>query len=446
MNAPLKPDKKRAKAERIINTLIDAGFEAYLVGGCVRDQLLGVECPDYDIATSAHPEQVQAIFKRTVAIGASFGVILVMDGDDSFEVATFRSDDRYIDGRRPVSVRFVSAKEDVERRDFTINGLLYDIRSNRVIDYTYGVSDLNNKILRTIGDPTSRFTEDKLRLMRAVRFASRFSLQIEPETWNAVQKLAHQIIEVSSERIRDELDKMLMGPNPHKAMELLSDSGIMKIILPEILRLKGVEQPPEFHPEGDVWQHTMLMLQIMDEQKIPRTKELVWSILLHDVGKPDTFYRASDRIRFNNHNTVGKTISERILKRLKVSSNLLDSVTEAVNNHMAFMNVPNMRVNTLKKLIRKPTFPMELELHKLDCLSSHRDMKITEILQTKLHELGAEKISPPPLITGKDLLKMGYKPGPLFKKILEEVEDQQLLEVIKTEKEATEFVILRFPL
>jgi poly(A) polymerase len=449
MNSPHVQDKKREKAVKIIHRLLDAGYSAYLVGGCVRDQLLGLQCPDYDIATSALPEQVQALFSRTTAVGAHFGVIIVMDGVDTFEVATFRADDHYIDGRRPTSIRFVSVNEDVERRDFTINGLLFDVVKKETIDLVNGRSDLNNKILRTIGDPKSRFREDKLRLLRAIRFAARFSFSIEPNTWEAIIKLAPEITQVSAERIREEIEKMLLGHNPDKSMELLYDSGLLKVVLPEVARLKGVEQPPEFHPEGDVWQHTMLMLRLMDKStthEFERSKELVWSVLLHDIGKPDTFFRAKDRIRFNNHNTVGKAIAIKILKRLKVSTNLLDDVSTAVDNHMAFMNVPNMRINTLKKLIRRPTFQMELQLHKLDCESSHRDMKITEILKQKQEELGAEKISPAALITGKNLIDMGYKPGPIFKKILEEVEDQQLLDAIKTEREALDFVSQRFPI
>lgn len=437
---------KKEKAFQIIRRLLEQGYEAYLVGGCVRDQILGIESPDFDIASSATPEQVMSLFRRTIAVGAHFGVVLVMDGEDPFEVATFRADDRYIDGRRPETVRYVSAREDVERRDFTINGLLYDIRTGQILDYVDGRKDIHEGLIRTIGDPEKRFSEDKLRMLRAVRFASRFDFRIEEHTTAALAKLAGGITEVSWERIRDELTKMLIQKHPDHAILRLHETGLLAQIMPELVQLIGVRQPDAFHPEGDVFNHVIKMLKIMDETpSLSRNATLVYSVLLHDIGKPGTFYEASDRIRFHNHNILGKHLSRDILKRFHFSNELIDDISLCVENHMNFMNAPKMRINTLKRFIRTPTFPIEMDLHRLDCLASHGDLSTYEFLREKSLELGREKTSPPPLLSGKRLIEMGYKPGPVFKEILKAVEDQQLLEKITVSEEAEEFVRENFP-
>jgi poly(A) polymerase len=435
------PSDKKAVAYSIIRHLIDKGHEAYLVGGCVRDKVMGIEPPDYDIATSARPEVLQQIFRRTVPVGAHFGVILVVEEGQEFEVATFRADDCYVDGRRPTSVRFVSAEEDVKRRDFTINGLLLDILTDKVIDFVGGLDDIKAGILRTIGDPEARFQEDKLRLMRAVRFAARFSFTLEEKTLAALRRYAGSITEVSQERIRDELLKMLMQAHPEKALLLLYSTGLLERVLPEVEALIGVQQPEVFHPEGDVFEHTLKVLECMDkDMEVAKTETLALSALFHDIGKPQTFYQAKDRIRFNNHPTVGGGITENILRRLRFPNHIVEDVTFCVEDHMNFMNAKKMRQNTLKRFIRNPAFPTELDLHRLDCLASHGDLEIYHFLVEKRKALGAEKISPPPLITGKRLIEMGYSPGPVFKKILTEVEDLQLEDKISTIGEAEEYV------
>ncbi|MFH0919711.1 MAG: CCA tRNA nucleotidyltransferase [Fibrobacterota bacterium] len=434
------------KAHAILRRLHEAGHTAFLVGGCVRDMVMGLPVKDTDIATSARPDQVQALFPRHVAIGAHFGVILVMDGDDSFEVATFRADDRYIDGRRPVSVRFVSAEEDVLRRDFTVNGLLYDVVQDRVIDHVNGLADIRNRILRTIGPAEARFSEDKLRLLRAVRFAARLDFTIEPATFSAIGLLATRVTEVSCERIRDEILKMLMDPRPAAALRLMRDTGLLAATLPEIAAMIGVAQPEAFHPEGDVFDHTLLMLNgfaaLPPEEK---NAVLALAVLLHDVGKPDTFYQARDRIRFNNHPLVGRRITETLLKRLKLPNQTIQDVAECVDNHMNFINAKGMRQNTLKRFLRRPTFPAEMVLHRLDCQASHGDLEIYGFLLDQVAALGKERISPPPLLTGKRLIEMGYTPGPGFKKILTSVEDLQLEDKIRTQEEAESYVRSTFP-
>ena len=436
---------KFEKACHIIHTLKQAGHEAFLVGGCVRDRVLGIESPDYDIATSALPDQVQSLFRRNVAVGAHFGVIIVMDGDDAFEVATFRADDRYLDGRRPVSVRFVSAQEDVERRDFTINGLLFDIDSGKILDYVGGLQDLADRRIRTIGNAADRFTEDKLRLMRAVRFAARFGFSIDPATLHAIHALATEITCVSWERIRDEILKMLMNRNPHSALRLLDSTGLLAVVLPEVHRLKGVRQPEEFHPEGDVFEHTLRLLELMDQPTgFLRNETLALSALLHDIGKPQTFYEATDRIRFHNHPAVGSRIAASVLKRLRCSNQLIDDVCHCVDNHMNFINVTKMRPNRLKRFLRSPVIEEELELHRLDCLASHGGIENYVFLKQQQKELGRERISPPPLISGKRLIEMGFSPGPQFKQILAAVEDLQLEEKIATPQEAEKFISENF--
>ncbi len=441
------PSPKKSIAYTIVRKLLDNNHEAYLCGGCVRDMVLNIDSPDYDIATSATPETVQKLFPHTIPVGAHFGVILVIEEGIEFEVATFRADDRYIDGRRPISVRFVSAKEDVERRDFTINGLLFDIVNDKIIDYVNGLKDLSEGLIRTIGNPDDRFQEDKLRLLRAIRFAARFGFTIEKNTLSAIIAKAHLVIEVSMERIRDEIVKMLMHCHSDKAFRLLKDTGMLKAILPEVDALTGVKQPEEFHPEGDVFDHTIKTLTLLDsDSEVIRTETLALSLLLHDIGKPATFYQAKDRIRFNNHNTVGRKMAENTLKRLKFSNQVIEDVSYCVENHMNFMNVENMRQNRLKRFIRQSTFPIELDLHKLDCLASHGDLRIHSFLKDKIKEFGKERISPPLLITGKRLIEMGYSPGPLFKQILTDVEDLQLEDKIATIEDAENYVKSNFPI
>ncbi|OGJ88104.1 MAG: hypothetical protein A2268_04890 [Candidatus Raymondbacteria bacterium RifOxyA12_full_50_37] len=438
---------KKDIAYKIIRHLHADGCEAYLVGGCVRDMVMHRPIADFDIATSAPPEQVMRLFPHTVAVGAQFGVVLVLEGDNQFEVATFRADDRYIDGRRPESVRFVSAREDVMRRDFTINGLLFDIIRDKVIDYIQGLDDIASKTIRTIGDPLQRFDEDKLRLMRAIRFAARFDFIIEKNTWSALTRTAPGILAVSWERIRDELLKMLLQQNTVTALELLFASGLLLSIAPEIHALKGVRQPEEFHPEGDVYDHTLKMFRLLDTlDTVERNETLVLAILLHDIGKPATFREAEDRIRFHNHNYVGSRISGELLKRWRIPNDTIKNVCHIVNNHMNFINAPKMRQNRLKRFIRHPVFAVELDLHRLDCLASHGDLSTYDFLKRKIQEFGNEKISPPPLLTGKQLLEMGYAPGPRFKEMLTAVEDLQLEETIQTFEEAEQFVRTTFPL
>jgi poly(A) polymerase len=451
----------------IVKRLREAGHTAYFNGGCVRDMVRGVEPEDIDIATSATPEQVQALFTKTVPVGAAFGVVLVIEDGHQFEVATFRSDEAYVDGRRPTSVRYGSPEEDAQRRDFTINGLFLDpltteMQSNlsvsgeprygeaasrgqdpiadQIIDFVGGRADIERKLVRTIGEPRERFTEDKLRLLRCVRFAANLGYEIEPATFDAVKEMAAQIQVVSAERIRDELVKILTRPHAGRGLELLDASGLLREILPEIAAMKGVEQPAEFHPEGDVFQHTRLMLDTLPAN--PSTV-LAFAVLLHDVGKPPTFIRAPDRIRFNDHDRIGAEMTETILRRLRFSNDEIEKVVLCVREHMKFQFVKEMRPAKLKRLMARESFPDELELHRIDCASSHRNLENYEFLKAKAAEMPPEVLKPQPLLTGHDLLAMGLKPGPLVGKILAEVEELQLEERLKTREQALEFARTR---
>jgi poly(A) polymerase len=426
----------KTTATGIVQRLRAAGHIAYFAGGCVRDMLRGVEPHDFDIATSATPDQVRHLFPRTVPVGAAFGVVLVLENEHQFEVATFRSDDAYIDGRRPSSVRYGSPEEDAQRRDFTINGLFYDPVKQEVLDYVAGRADIERKIVRTIGEPRHRFVEDKLRLLRCVRFAANLDYAIEPATFAAVQEMAAQIQVVSAERIREELVKIFTRPNAGRGLELLDESGLLKVVLPEIAAMKGCEQPPEFHPEGDVFQHTKLMLDILPPNP---GVVLAFSVLLHDVGKPPTF-TVTDRIRFNDHDRVGATMAEEILRRLRFSNDEIERIVTCVAEHMRIRNVQEMRPSKLKRILARDTFREELELHRLDCATSHGDIGNYEFLCQKAAELPAEVIRPAPLITGHDLLALGIKPGPLVGKILREVAELQLEEQLKSRDEAMAFV------
>ena len=447
----------KAFATSIIQTLRQRGFQAYLVGGCVRDLLLKREPADYDIATSATPAQVMEIFPDTYAVGVQFGVVLVPlpeeqrsnAGDDvakarTVEVATFRSDLGYSDGRHPDEVRFSQdPREDVARRDFTINGMMLDPLTNEVLDYVGGREDLAAKIIRTIGDPERRFSEDKLRMLRAIRFAARFGYQIDAETMTAIQHQAHEIQVVSRERVRDELTKMLTEGHARQAFLLLDASGLLREVLPEISIMKGVQQPPEFHPEGDVFVHTLLLL---DHLPHPCPPTLAWGALLHDVGKPATFRVAPDRIRFDNHVEVGVKIAEEICKHLRFSSSETAQVLALVDNHMRFGHVSRMKESTLKKFIRMPNFDEHLALHRADSLASHGNLSTYDFILGKIAEIPPETIRPAALITGDDLISAGYAPGPRFREILETVEDAQLEGRLASHDAALDFVRREFPL
>jgi len=467
----------KAHAISIVRTLRERGHQAYFVGGCVRDLLLNREPTDYDVATDATPDEVMRIFPETYAVGAQFGVVLVpvleiqnksvipseagVSRSESpaqsrdllspgsapksahIEVATFRSDIGYSDGRHPDQVRFTrDAREDVQRRDFSINGLLLDPLSGEVLDYVGGQKDLEGKIIRAIGDPALRFAEDKLRMLRAVRFAARFQYAIEPATLNAVQHLAAEISQVSRERVRDELTKMLTEGHARRAFELLDETKLLHQVLPEIEAMKGVEQPPEFHPEGDVFTHTLLLLENLPQ---PCPPTLAWGGLLHDVGKPPTFRRATDRIRFDSHVDVGVKMAEAICRRLRFSNDDTAQILALVDNHMRFGDVEKMKASTFKRFVRLPRFDEHLELHRLDCKASHRKASNYDYTRQKMAELTPAAIRPAPLVTGDDLAAAGYAPGPQFKEILTAVEDAQLEGNLKSKEQAMRFVQRKFP-
>jgi poly(A) polymerase len=391
------------------------------------------------VATDARPEQVMKLFPKTIPVGVSFGVVKVIEDGFEFEVTTFRSDGRYIDGRHPAEVHYSDDREDAARRDFTINGMFYDPLKKEIIDYVEGRRDIAAGVIRAIGDPHERFEEDKLRLMRAVRFAARFGYVIEPKTEAALRDLAGQIQQISAERIRDELKKILTGPSPSDGISLLIEAGLLKAILPEVLAMAGVEQPKEFHPEGDVLTHTMLLLKNLNRPSF----ELALAALLHDVGKPPTF-SIRDRIRFDNHCEVGARMAEAICGRLRLSNEQTERVADLVRDHLRFKDVQQMRESTLKRFLRQPYFPDHLELHRLDCLASHGDLTNWEFCKKKLAELGPEEIRPKRLLTGDDLIAMGYPPGPLFSKILTLLEDAQLEGSIKNRDEAVEWLRREF--
>jgi poly(A) polymerase len=445
------PDGKQHATE-IVRTLRDRGHQAYFAGGCVRDLLLSREPADYDVATDATPREVMQIFPQTYAVGEQFGVVLVPESSGTttaVEVATFRSDVGYSDGRHPDEVRFTKdPREDVQRRDFTINGmmldpLIVDETTTEVLDFVGGRDDLKAGIIRAIGDPERRFAEDKLRMLRAVRFAARFDSQIDPATTAAIQKLAPKIDQVSCERIREELTKMLTEGRARRAFELLDTTGLLREVLPEIAAMKGVEQPPQYHPEGDVFVHTLLLLE-----KLPAgaSKTLAWGALLHDVGKPPTFRIAPDRIRFDGHVEVGVKMAAEILRRLRFSNYESDQILALVDNHMRFGDVQRMKQSTLKKFLRLPAFEEHLELHRMDCLSSHGQLDSYEYSREQMCSMPPEAIRPKPLVTGGDLIAAGYAPGPRFKEILSVIEDAQLEGRLSTPDAAMEYVRREYPL
>ena len=452
---------------RIITTLRDAGYEAYLAGGCVRDLLLGREPEDYDVATSATPDVVLGLFPRTIAVGAHFGVVLVPEApkDSSkeskgaerppTEVATFRSDGVYSDGRHPDEVRYTtSAEEDVQRRDFTINGLLLDalraadsfatpeaLRS-AVIDHVGGLADLDAGVIRAIGQPERRFEEDQLRLLRAVRFAARFGFRIDPATHSAIRHHAARIHAVSRERVRDELTKMLTEGHARRAFELLDETGLLVQVLPEVAAMKGVEQPPQFHPEGDVWIHTLLLLEQLQPQ-CPLT--LAWGALLHDVGKPPTFRRA-ERIRFDGHVEIGLAMGAEICRRFRFSNDETRQILALIQNHMRFADAARMKASTLKRFFRLESFDQHLALHRMDCLASGGNLDHWNFVRLRYEAMPEEAVRPRPLLTGRELIAAGYTPGAQFKEMLRGVEDAQLEGTIATPEQALNLVRERFPL
>src|ERR1700758_2411490 len=455
-------------ATSIVATLRERGHQAYLCGGCVRDLLLGREPADYDVTTDATPVQVMRIFPETYAVGAQFGVVLVpiprgnnsRKEDDStsqnsdeaaaptspkanvVEVATFRSDVGYSDGRHPDEVRYSKdPREDVARRDFTINGLLMEPISGEVLDFVGGRKDLDSHLIRTIGDPVLRFAEDKLRMLRAVRFAARFDYCIEPPTFAAMHEMSSRIHQVSHERVRDELTKMLTEGHAREAFLLLDESGLLREVLPEICAMKGIEQPPQYHPEGDVFVHTLLLLENLPH---PCSLTLAWGALLHDVGKPPTFRVAPDRIRFDGHVEVGVKMGEALCRRLHFSKDDTEQILALIDNHMRFAHVLQMKESTLKKFLRMPQFEEHLELHRLDCQASHSILTAYEFAKEKLSSIPPEKMRPEPLVTGDDLIAAGYRPGPRFREILTAVEDGQLEGRLQSKDEAMQFVAREF--
>jgi len=450
LNAECFLSNSRHHAAGIVRTLRQRGHQAYFAGGCVRDLLLGREPSDYDVATDATPQQVMQIFPQTYAVGEQFGVVLVPESSGAtgtvVEVATFRSDVSYSDGRHPDEVRFTKdPTEDAQRRDFTINGMMLDPATDELLDFVGGRDDLKAGIIRAIGDPERRFTEDKLRMLRAVRFAARFDYEIDPATMAAIQKLAPQINQVSSERIREELTKMLTEGRARQAFELLDKSGLLREVLPEIAAMKGVEQPPQYHPEGDVFVHTLLLLEKLQaggDGQISKT--LAWGALLHDVGKPPTFRVAPDRIRFDGHVDVGVKMAAEILRRLRFSNAETDQIVALVDNHMRFADVQRMKQSTLKRFLRLPAFDEHLELHRMDVLSSNGNLDAYNFSREQLNSMPPEAIRPIPLITGRDLIEAGYDPGPRFAEILGAVEDAQLEGRLTSREAAMDYVRREF--
>ncbi|MEM7386220.1 MAG: CCA tRNA nucleotidyltransferase, partial [Verrucomicrobiota bacterium] len=430
-------------AAEIVKRLTEEGHEAFFAGGCVRDSLLRKSAKDVDIATSARPDEVKLIYPDAVAVGAHFGVLIIKLGDEAYEVATFRTDGEYIDGRRPESVTFTTAENDALRRDFTVNGLFLNPLTGKVLDFVGGRADLEAGIIRAIGDPDQRFEEDYLRLLRAIRFAVVLEFEIEPATLAAIGRRAPSIVNISAERIRDELARILVHENRVRGFDLLVETGLMKAVLPEILELKGCDQPPQFHPEGDVFVHTRIMLGMLPKES---SLVLVLSVLLHDIGKPKTysFDEAVNRIRFNGHAELGAEMADAILKRLRFPNEIVGPVVEAVANHMGFMNVQKMRTAKLKRFMARDGFEDELELHRVDCSSSNGLLDNYQFLLEKREAFANEPIIPPPLLTGADLIELGWKPGPRFGEVLTAVQTEQLEGRLADSKEALDWIKAQF--
>jgi putative nucleotidyltransferase with HDIG domain len=442
------PSGGQQAAAKIVARLRAAGHQAYFVGGCVRDLLLGREPEDFDVATSAPPDQVLAMFEKTFAVGAHFGVVLVCSqgpgGEEVVtEVATFRSDGAYTDGRRPDAVRFSSSpEEDVKRRDFTINGMMLDPATDTVLDVVGGVQDLNAGLIRAIGDPADRFAEDKLRMLRGVRFAARFAFDLEPATATAIQHLAPAVSQVSHERVRDELTRMLTEGRARRAFELLDETGVLLQVLPEVVKMKGVAQPPQYHPEGDVWVHTLLLL---DGLPAGCPAALAWAALLHDVGKPATFRIAPDRIRFDGHVEVGVRIAAEICRRLRFANHETEQILSLIANHMRFADAPRMKESTLKRFFRLAQFDQHLALHRLDCLASHGSLDLYDFVRQRFETLPQDQVRPQLLLSGKDLIEAGYRPGPQFTQMIALAEDAQLEGTIHTREQALSLIKERWP-
>ncbi len=443
----LKPHKSKLynEARKIVELLRSKGKKAFIVGGSVRDVLLGLEPKEYDITTSATPDEVCSYFKNTVEVGASFGVIIVLAGGQKFEVATFRKEESYSDGRHPDEVEYSAHEaEDVIRRDLTINGLLYDPVSEEVIDYVGGLADLEKKIIRTIGDPAERFSEDKIRMMRAVRFSCRLEYEIDRPTDDALKLKASEIVEVSTERVREELVSIITQNNPGRGLMSLSEYGLLNHILPDVEIMRGVEQPPQFHPEGDVFVHTCLVLdKLFANSDRNVSPELALAGLLHDVGKPPT-YTVSDRIRFNGHDRVGAAMSKKICRKLKLSNKQTQRIVSLVREHLRFKDVFNMKSSTFKRFVGMDYFDDHMALHKADCEASHGMLAAYDFVQNKLSEFTEEEIKPEPLIKGDDLIRLGFKPGPIFSEILNSVEEMQLEGMIANKNQAIDYVRQNF--
>lgn len=426
-------------ARFVLETLQKAGHQALLAGGCVRDMLMGQQPKDWDIASDASPDQVQKLFARTVDIGARFGIVVVVLEQGHYEVARFRRDGPYSDGRRPEHVEFADAREDALRRDFTINGLFYDPHTEDLIDYVDGRADIERGVVRAIGDAKARFGEDYLRLLRGVRFAARFSFAIESTTYNALCQLAPRIADTSAERIADELTRLLTEGGVVRGLELLMESGLLEVLLPEVAALRGVEQPPEFHPEGDVWTHLLL---VMGQLQKP-SPELAWAALLHDIGKEPTF-EIRDRIRFNRHDVVGAKMAAAICKRLRMSKARSERICDLVAQHMRIRNVPDMRESKRKRFLRQACFAQLLELHRADCMGCHGKLDLYEYCNEQLATVGPEKLCPERLLNGRDLMVLGMRAGPRMGVVLERLEDAQLEGKIATREEAVAWVERRY--
>jgi len=431
----------REGALAIVRRLRDRGYSAYWVGGCVRDLEMGRDPHDYDIATDARPSEIAALFDHPTLIGARFGVVVVTLGGHRYEVSTFRTEGPYLDGRRPSRVEFADARTDVLRRDFTINGLLYDPLANKTIDYVGGRADIARRLVRTIGDPAARFAEDRLRMLRAIRLAAELEFGVEAATLQAISSHAAAIAAVSAERIRDELFRLLTSPGRGQAVRLLHETGLLRAILPEVAATSGVPQPPEFHPEGDVFTHTVLALEHLRRP----TPVLAMAALLHDIGKPRTLTR-SDRIRFNEHDAVGARMAEAICRRLRCSGHDTDRIVALVREHLRLKDLPKMREARAKRFLLHPDAGDHLELHRADCLASHGDLSVYHWAVEALRNLAAQPPAHPRLITGDDLVALGYHPGPQFAAMLELVEDAQLEGRIATRDEAIALIRQAFPL
>lgn len=433
---------KEEIATSLVRTLKSQGHQAYFAGGCVRDMVRGITPKDYDIATSATPDQVQALFPKTIPVGAQFGVILVLEQETTFEVATFRTEGSYKDGRRPDGVTFSTLEEDAARRDFTVNGLYYDVDKKEIIDRVGGRKDIEKKTIRAIGDPNKRFLEDHLRVMRAVRFSAQLGFILEAETKRAVVDHASTVRRVSQERIRDEWTKTLTSPQPALGIRLMDEVGLLKIVMPEMETLKGVEQPLEYHPEGDVYIHTLMLMDKLSNAPI----ELAMGALLHDIAKPQTFVRAADRIRFHGHDKLGAEMAKAICRRMTYSNQQTEIISALVSEHLKFKDVFQMKVSTLKRFLYMEHFNLHMELHRIDCLSSHGKLDAYEFCKQKLAEFSKDPPAPSKLVTGADLMESGYLPGPEFAKILRAVEDAVLEGTVKTKEEGISLVLKSFPL